>query len=264
MRAEDRRRGVRAHVRARRLVQAATRGDGRVGEDITANVRTVQGIPRAAGVDDPPDVVEVRGEMYFPVERVRGAERAAARGGRQGVREPAQRRRGFAASEGPEGDRVAAAAAVGPLVRRRRGHHVRLPPRGSSTGRRRPGCPCAPTTEARDSVDGVKAFLQHWEAAPPLGGLGDRRHRDQGRPGRPAARAGRHAPRAALGDRLQVPARGAHHAAEEDRRAHGPHGQGHAVRGARAGVRRRRHDHLRHPAQRARGPAQGRPRRATR
>ena len=50
-----------------RLVRAATRGDGRVGEDITSNVRTVEGIPRTLAIDDPPEVIEIRGEMYFPV-----------------------------------------------------------------------------------------------------------------------------------------------------------------------------------------------------
>jgi len=45
MRAEDRRGRLRTHVRARVLVQAATRGDGRVGEDITANVRTCEACP---------------------------------------------------------------------------------------------------------------------------------------------------------------------------------------------------------------------------
>lgn len=50
-----------------RLVKAATRGDGRVGEDVTANVRTIQGIPdRLVGSGPFPEVVEIRGEVFFP------------------------------------------------------------------------------------------------------------------------------------------------------------------------------------------------------
>src|SRR3954464_5059663 len=50
-----------------RLVRAATRGDGVTGEDVTANVRTMQDIPQTLTGDDIPDVLEVRGEIYFPV-----------------------------------------------------------------------------------------------------------------------------------------------------------------------------------------------------
>ncbi|HEX4941100.1 MAG TPA: NAD-dependent DNA ligase LigA, partial [Actinomycetota bacterium] len=50
------------------LTVAATRGDGRVGEDITANVRTLRSIPRQLETEDPPSVIEVRGEVYFPVK----------------------------------------------------------------------------------------------------------------------------------------------------------------------------------------------------
>jgi DNA ligase (NAD+) len=50
------------------LVRAATRGDGVTGEDITANVRTVHGVPRRLATDDPPPVIEVRGEVYLPVQ----------------------------------------------------------------------------------------------------------------------------------------------------------------------------------------------------
>ena len=49
-----------------RLVRAATRGDGRVGDDITPNVRTIANVPQRLALDDPPPAFEVRGEIFFP------------------------------------------------------------------------------------------------------------------------------------------------------------------------------------------------------
>ncbi|MFC5804837.1 NAD-dependent DNA ligase LigA [Streptomyces formicae] len=51
-----------------RLTRAATRGDGRTGEDITPNVRTISDIPDRLKGDRIPDLVEIRGEVYFPME----------------------------------------------------------------------------------------------------------------------------------------------------------------------------------------------------
>ena len=49
------------------LVTAATRGDGEVGDDVTANVRTIKAVPLVLlGDGDIPNVLEVRGEVYMP------------------------------------------------------------------------------------------------------------------------------------------------------------------------------------------------------
>lgn len=49
------------------LVSAATRGDGVVGEDVTENIRFIPSIPRRLAGEGHPDLVEVRGEIFFPV-----------------------------------------------------------------------------------------------------------------------------------------------------------------------------------------------------
>ena len=66
-----------------RFVQAATRGDGTTGEDVTANVATIAAIPHeldpAAG--PPPEVLEVRGEAYMPIPAFEDLNRRRAEAG---------------------------------------------------------------------------------------------------------------------------------------------------------------------------------------
>ncbi|TDC67852.1 NAD-dependent DNA ligase LigA [Streptomyces hainanensis] len=52
-----------------RLTRAATRGNGRTGEDITPNVRTIAEVPQRLHGDRVPALVEIRGEVFFPMER---------------------------------------------------------------------------------------------------------------------------------------------------------------------------------------------------
>ena len=51
-----------------KLVSAATRGDGSVGEDVTRNVMTVKGIPHELSGKAIPEVVEIRGEVFYALE----------------------------------------------------------------------------------------------------------------------------------------------------------------------------------------------------
>ena len=68
-----------------RFVQGATRGDGEVGEDVTANLRTLRGVPKRIPVDprsdvQPPAYLAVRGEVFLPLDKFEAlnAERLAA------------------------------------------------------------------------------------------------------------------------------------------------------------------------------------------
>jgi DNA ligase (NAD+) len=51
-----------------RLTRALTRGNGTTGEDVTLNIRTLDNVPTRLTGDDVPDLLEVRGEVFFPVE----------------------------------------------------------------------------------------------------------------------------------------------------------------------------------------------------
>jgi len=65
-----------------RLVRGATRGDGRTGEDVTPNIRTIEGVPHRLGGSDAPRVLEVRGEVFFPVADFEGLNEALVAAGK--------------------------------------------------------------------------------------------------------------------------------------------------------------------------------------
>ena len=51
-----------------RLAQGVTRGDGKVGDDITANIKTIRAIPLELNLKDPPELLEVRGEAFIAIQ----------------------------------------------------------------------------------------------------------------------------------------------------------------------------------------------------
>jgi DNA ligase (NAD+) len=74
-----------------RFVRGATRGDGEVGEDVTRNLRTIRSIPltmRLALDEQAPPLVEVRGEIYLPLEGFRRLNEQLASEGRKAAPNP--------------------------------------------------------------------------------------------------------------------------------------------------------------------------------
>jgi len=70
------------------LVRAATRGDGRVGEDVTANVRTIGEIPHRLDRNDWPDEIEIRGEIYLGHDEFAALNESAATAGQKTYANP--------------------------------------------------------------------------------------------------------------------------------------------------------------------------------
>ena len=154
-----------------RLVQAATRGDGRVGEDVTANVATIPAVPKS--VPDAPDVLEVRGEVYLPIEafeRLRAAkerenaERVAA--GRKPEPVPVNPRNAGAGSLRQKDASVTASRGLafwsyqlGEVVGGPEfvNHHQTLEYLGSR------GFPVNPEITVVDSLEQVYEFCRHWQ-----------------------------------------------------------------------------------------------------
>lgn len=96
-----------------RLVRALTRGDGTTGEDVTPNVRTIDSVPdRLTGTDEfpVPELVEVRGEVFLPVEAFERLNESLLEAGKQQFANPRNSAAGSLRQKDP---RVTASRALG-------------------------------------------------------------------------------------------------------------------------------------------------------
>jgi len=144
------------------LTKAATRGDGRIGEDITANVKTVYGVPRKLIGDDLPSVIEVRGEVFLPVKAFEELN--------ERLRETDQR-----AFSNPRNAAAGSLRQKDPKVSASRPLRMWVHSFGAAEGigfdshlgfldwAAKAGLPVPPTTEGRESIEGVKEFLRYWQ-----------------------------------------------------------------------------------------------------
>jgi DNA ligase (NAD+) len=145
-----------------RLIRGATRGDGITGEDITANVRTVRGVPPKLLLKDPPELIEVRGEMYFPVKAFQALNEELTANGQRPFANPRNAAAGSLRQKDPK---VTASRPLRLWVHSfgaARGvefdSHL-----GFLTWAGTAGLPVPPTTKGVESITEVEAFLTHWE-----------------------------------------------------------------------------------------------------
>ncbi|MBF0445574.1 MAG: NAD-dependent DNA ligase LigA, partial [Magnetococcales bacterium] len=71
-----------------KLVRAVTRGDGRVGEDVTAGVRTINTVPLSLFGKEHPEMVEIRGEIFFPLKEFNAFNQQALENGEKTFANP--------------------------------------------------------------------------------------------------------------------------------------------------------------------------------
>ncbi|WP_141577690.1 NAD-dependent DNA ligase LigA [Actinomadura sp. WMMA1423] len=96
-----------------RLTRGVTRGDGRTGEDVTNNVRTIADIPARLAGDGWPDVLEVRGEVFLPVEGFEQVNAAQLEAGKEPFANPRNAAAGSLRQKDP---RVTAHRPLGMLI----------------------------------------------------------------------------------------------------------------------------------------------------
>ncbi len=145
-----------------RFVQAATRGDGRVGEDVTANVATITAVPERLQGDRVPAVLEVRGEVYMPIAAFEALNARQAGAGGRLFANP----RNSAAGSLRQKDAAVTASRDLSLFTYQLGSVEGIEPLRSHTETlelvARLGLPVNPEARTVGSLAEVHAFCQHW------------------------------------------------------------------------------------------------------
>ena len=145
---------------AGKLTRAATRGDGEVGEDVTANVVTISAVPKSLGLGAP-EVLEVRGEIYMTVQAFEALNRRQADAGGRTFINPRNAAAGSLRQKDPEvtATRELSFSAyqlgevTGPVFRY---HHETL------DWLRERGFPVSPRIETLRSLEEVDNYCKKW------------------------------------------------------------------------------------------------------
>jgi DNA ligase (NAD+) len=144
-----------------RLVRAATRGDGRTGEDVTHNVRTIEGIPHRLAGSDHPESVEIRGEVFFPVAAFAELNAGLVEAGKAPFANPRNAAAGSLRQKDP---RVTATRPLRMLVHgigARRGFDITRQSESYAVLRDW-GLPVSSRFEVVDDIASVQAYVEHY------------------------------------------------------------------------------------------------------
>ncbi|HET6817895.1 MAG TPA: NAD-dependent DNA ligase LigA [Mycobacteriales bacterium] len=144
-----------------RLVRAATRGDGVTGEDVTLNVRTIDGVPsRLTGAGVPP-LLEVRGEVYLPTEAFAALNERLVDDGRAPFANPRNAAAGSLRQKDPRVTATRPLAMTVHGVGARRGFD---PPAQSTAYEllQELGLPVSSRYRVVDDATGVQEYVAHW------------------------------------------------------------------------------------------------------
>ncbi|HUR14858.1 MAG TPA: NAD-dependent DNA ligase LigA [Mycobacteriales bacterium] len=143
------------------LVRAATRGDGRTGEDITPNVRTLRSVPKRLVGGDVPPLLEVRGEVFLATADFAVVNDKLVQEGRAPFANPRNAAAGSLRQKDP---RVTASR---PLSLTLHGvgateGWVPLSQSEAYTRLKDWGLPVSSRTQVLDDLDGVVSYVEHW------------------------------------------------------------------------------------------------------
>ncbi len=185
--------------------RGATRGDGERGEDITPNLRTIKAVPLAIARARarPPDLLEVRGEVYMPLSGFRAFTEQQEAEGKRRRRTRATRLPGRFGSSTRRSPRTGRSRS-GPTASGRSTESSSRASGRSSSGSGRTASARTRTRSALESIEEVAQCGERVGGAARRARLRDRRDRDQGGLARPAAPPRGAARSPALGARVQV------------------------------------------------------------
>jgi DNA ligase (NAD+) len=146
-----------------RLVRALTRGDGRTGEDVTPNVKTIDVVPhRLSGTDEfpVPSLLEVRGEVFLPVAAIERLNESLLEAGRQPFANPRNSAAGSLRQKDPK---VTASRALG-MVCHGLGAREGFEPQAQShsyEALRAWGLPTSDEVRVVPTLKDVEAYVEH-------------------------------------------------------------------------------------------------------